>query len=139
MQKNRISIYVGCSLTHAPKKFKDDVELFKSNLRSLYEVHDFLGLVKGSEQQVYEHDIANVEECALFMAICDYPSLGLGYELATAIEKLQKPTLAVAHVDATITRMILGIRHPNYTFQRYRSFSDLTDIVQAQVANLVQP
>ena len=38
-------------------------------------------------------------KCDVFIAISDFPAIGLGYELGVAVEKLQKPTLALAHKD----------------------------------------
>ena len=37
------------------------------------------------------------------LAICDYPSLGLGYEIATAVERQGIPVLAMAHKDSVIS------------------------------------
>ena len=84
-------LYVGCSLTLAPESFRQSVEELKNKLRADYEVFDFLGLVKGTAKDVYEWDIHHcVAKCDLFLAVCDYPSLGLGYEMGVAVEKLYK-------------------------------------------------
>ena len=87
--KYPFKVYVGCSLTHAPKKFRDEVENFKNKLREICEVLDFYGLAdKDIPREVYEHDIHNcVGKCDLLLAICDFPSLGLGWELGTQVEK----------------------------------------------------
>jgi len=122
---NKLSLYVGCSLTHAPERFKSDVEKLKKDLEKDYNVLHFLGLEKGTVGKVYQNDIGYVASCDIFLAICDYPSLGLGYELATAVEKYQKPTLAVAREGALVTRLILGIKQPNFSFKRYRQLSDI--------------
>ena len=123
-------IYVGCALTGAPQEFVDKVELLKALLREEgYEVPDFLGLVKGTAQDVYEVDIwQRVAECDLLVAICDVPSIGLGWEMATAVEKRRKPVLAVAHKDTRITRLIIGAegeRNPLYRFRRYDKIEDV--------------
>jgi hypothetical protein len=121
MKHEKISLYVGCSLTHAPESFRASVEAFKDTLRQHYEIMDFLGLVAGTAQDVYAWDIKQcVEGCALFVAICDIPSIGLGYEIATAVEKLHKPVLALAHENASVTRLIQGIDEANFTFRRYQ-------------------
>src|SRR5688572_14440456 len=90
-------LYVGCGLTLAPERFKEDVELLKNELRHDWDVLEFLGLVTGNAADVYQRDIVeNVGACEAFIAVVDEPSIGLGYELAIATEKLGKPVLATA-------------------------------------------
>ena len=129
-------LYVGCSLSHASEQFKLNVEALKVALRQQgYDVFDFVGLVKGTARDVYEWDLGHcIAECDAFIAICDEPSTGLGYELCRAVA-LGKPVLALAHVDAKITRMLLGAAEvePNLRFERYQ---DLTTDVPAMVAQL---
>src|SRR5882724_9174860 len=95
--QGKAKIYIGCSLTHAPEAFRVAVESLKQELRQQFEVFDFLGLVAGTAEDVYRWDINKcVAEADVFVAICDYTSLGLGYEIGTAVEKHHKPVLAVA-------------------------------------------
>lgn len=128
-----MKIYVGCSLTQAPEVFRQEVEDFKTKLRNFgHEAFNFIGLVAGTARDVYEWDIKHcVEECDLFVAICDYPSIGLGYELAVAVEKLGKRALAVAHRDAKITRLVLGINHPRFEFRQYDELDEVINLIQA--------
>ena len=100
-------VYVGCALTGAPKEFVDAVEISKRRLREAgHEVADFVGVVNGTAFDVYETDIHKcVAECEFMIAICDLPSIGLGWELAVAVEKLRKPTLALAHQDTAVSRL----------------------------------
>src|SRR5690242_15445014 len=117
-----MKLYVGCSLSHSTDEFKDSVEQLKAALRQAgHEVFDFVGLVKGTPKDVYEWDIHHcVADCDVLIAICDEPSIGLGYELCETI-RLGKPVLAVAHADATVTRLVQGAAEvePNLTFVRY--------------------
>src|SRR3989344_928411 len=108
-------IYVGCSLTHAPDEFKTAIELLKKHLSQKYEILEFVGLVKGTAKDVFEWDTKCVKECDMFLADCTHPGIGLGYELGVAVEK-NKPILAVAHKDAKVSRVILGVTAKNYTF-----------------------
>jgi len=134
-----IKIYVGCSLTQAPPEFIGAVEAVKASLRHDYEVLDFLGLEHGTAADVFQWDIRrNVAQCDLFVAICDYPSIGLGYELATAIEKLGKPVIALAHQDAKVTRLILGINAPKFSFQRYQSLREVPILIRTKISELNQ-
>lgn len=125
-------VYVGCSLTHAPEEFKISVEGLKQVLREDrgYQVSDFLGLVEGTANDVYRWDIHKcVAECDFFLGICDYQSTGLGYELGAAVEKYHKPTLAVAHENAHVTRLVQGVDSLNYKFRRYKDMMEIPDYV----------
>jgi hypothetical protein len=130
-------IYVGCSLTQAPQAFKDAVESLKNSLRADYQILDFVGLEAGTATDVYNWDVKHcVGGCDLFVAICDYPAIGLGYELATAIEKLNKPVLAVAQEKAIVTRLVLGIDAPTFSLERYQDMGDVVALVKAKLASL---
>ena len=128
-------IYVGCSLTHAPQEFKNSIELFKTNLRKKYEVLEFLGLVKGTDREVFLWDTKCVKDSDLFIADCTYPSLGLGYEIGVALEN-KKPTIAIAHKDTKISRLILGVTNPNYLFQRYDNILEILEIAHKKLHDL---
>src|SRR5664279_2524261 len=86
MKSSQTKLYVGCSLTHAPEDFKTEVEGFKELLRKQgNEVFDFVGLENGTAEDVYRWDIGHcVRDCDVFIAICDHPALGLGWEIAEA-------------------------------------------------------
>ena len=132
-----MKLYVGCSLTHASEEFRQQVEGIKNILRGEHEVADFVGLTAGSARDVYEWDIHKcVEGCDAFIAICDFPSIGLGYELGVAVEKLHVPTLALAYEDVKVTRMVLGIEQPHYHFARYRSFEELPAMIEAFLSGI---
>jgi hypothetical protein len=135
-------LYVGCGLTLAPQEFKDQVELLKVELRKDWDVLDFLGLVAGTAADVYKRDIVeNVGSCDAFVAIADEPSTGLGYELAIATELKGKPVLATAHVNSTVTRMLLGAAevHPNLNFQTYEDMvADLPQMIRTEFAHILE-
>jgi nucleoside 2-deoxyribosyltransferase len=132
-----VKLYVGCSLSHASEVFKESVETLKKDLRDKgYEVFDFVGLVNGTAKEVYEWDIQHcVGECDAFVAICDEPSIGLGWELAVA-QQLNKPILALAHTEAKVTRMLLGAAEvePNLRFERYEQLSDTIPLISEMLA-----
>lgn len=135
-------LYVGCGLTLAPQKFKDRVEELKTELGHDWHVLDFLGLVAGTATDVYQRDIVeNVGSCDAFVAIADEPSIGLGYELAIAVEQHRKPVLATAHVSSKVTRMLLGAAevHPNMEFVPYEDMvADVPGIVRVQFAHVLE-
>lgn len=129
MIKNKI--YVGCALTHASQDFRDSISIFKDWLRANYEVLDFTGVLDGwtiLSTDIYTHDRHCVINSDLFIAECSYPSTGLGYEIATAIEN-NKKLLLIAHRDALVTRMILGIPEHKAKMVRYNNLDDIFPIV----------
>jgi len=130
-------IYIGCSLTHAPAEFKTAVEAVKADLANDYEILEFLGLEKGAPADVYHWDIHQcVAGCDLFVALCDYPAIGLGYELGVAVEQLRKPVLALARQDAHVTRLVQGITAPHYTFERYDSLEEIPKLIRQKISEL---
>jgi len=141
MPTDRLKIYVGCSLTHAPEDFKNDIVKLKHLLAKTYETTEFIGLVNGTPADVYQWDVHRcLAECDLFLAICDHPAIGLGYELGTAIEAWHKPVLAVAHTSAHVSRLVLGINAAGYSFERYNDITDIPPLVHQKLitSNLIK-
>ena len=130
-----MKIYIGCSLTHAPQEFKDAIAALQDRLRAKHTILDFVGLVAGTPQDVFRHDTQCVLDADLFVAECSYPSIGLGYELATALWH-NKPVLALAHADARVTRLVLGVDHPLFTMERYTAYTDIDAHIAACIATL---
>ncbi|MGH7156637.1 MAG: hypothetical protein ACREGG_00770 [Candidatus Saccharimonadales bacterium] len=115
-------LYVGCSLTHAPEDFKQQVADLKLALTRQWDVLEFVGLVAGTPAEVHQTDIGHIHNCDAFLGICDYPSLGLGGELDRAWV-LEKPGLGVAHVSTKVSRFVLGAAdiYPNFSFDYYHN------------------
>ncbi len=123
-------LYIGHSLTQAPPEFVAAIADMKRELHSRFEVLEFIGLVGGTPADVYQRDIVtNVGSCDLFVAICDYPAIGLGYEIATAIEKHDKPVLALAHKATHISRLVEGIPSKKYSLVRYERLSEVPALI----------
>ncbi len=123
-------MYVGCGLTQAPDVFKESVSTLKSRLSEKYHVLEFLGLVAGTNIDVYRHDMACVATADVFIAVCDYPSTGLGVEIERA-RQLRTPTLAVAHIASKVTRLVLGMAENELSM----SFAIYEDMIE-DVPNL---
>lgn len=124
-------IYIGCSLTQAPEGFKASVALMKDALRAEFDILDFIGIADGTPTDVYRRDIEEcLTKCDIFVAICDFPAIGLGYELGMALEKLEKPTLALAQTDIKVTRLLSGIDKPHFRFERYTTFDEIPDRIR---------
>lgn len=130
-------VYVGCSLTYAPEQFKQDVETLKKELRKICHVLCFLGISDFSPRSVYNHDIGHcISTCDLFLAICDHPSTGLGYELGTQAEARRKPVLAVAHRNALVTDLILDTGLPHIEVRRYERLEEVINMVAEKLRQM---
>lgn len=132
-------IYFGCALTHAPEEFKQKVRELKGKLRALpgVEVLEFVGEKPGTPHEVYVHDIIEcVGCCDLMVAICDFPSIGLGWEMGTQVAR-GKPLLAFGHVGSKITRLILDPQLPIYRFYRYETLDEIVGKVKEELVNLL--
>ena len=136
MENKKKKLYIGCALTNladeARSKLLSNIEMAKNELRNDFDILEFKGMADLetdnplTPRDIYDFDLKGcVMSADCMLAICDYPSLGLGYELATSIERLGIPVLAVAHKNSIVTRMIIGIDHPKYEFYRYASFEDI--------------
>ena len=108
-------VYVGCALTGAPECELMAVQDMKVKLegmsdeKSRFEVLEFLGTSYGSPTDVYEHDLGQVRSCDVMVAFVDRPSIGLGMEIATAIQ-LEKPLICLHRPETAVSRMLLGAR-----------------------------
>lgn len=132
----RPSLYVGCGLTHAPKEFTHAVEELKDSLEDDWNVLRFIGVSDGAPEDVYRHDIdANIRTCDAFLAIADHPATGLGWELGVADER-NIPTLIVAHIDAHVSRLLLGAgeAREHIKFVRYSSFEEIPSLIERWLA-----
>lgn len=128
---NTIKIYVGCAIKHAPSEFVRQVKGFREELEKhpRFEVLKFLG--RGSPEEIFEWDIKRcVDQADVMVAIVDLPSTGLGYEMATHYEKNGRPLLVVAHRDAVVSGLILGIHGgvASFEFHRYSHISRVPEI-----------
>ncbi len=133
MKKKKL--YIGCALTHASEEFKTAIETLKAELRHDYEILDFIGLVKGTPQDVFAWDLHCVRASDLFVADCTYPAIGLGMEIGTALAE-NKKMLVIAHEDAKVTRIVLGITHPRVTFKRYGNHAEVIAMIREQIEKL---
>lgn len=123
MKKRKIRVYFGCSLTHAPKEFIQDIEKIKKKLRQKVEIFDFAGLSHPSIADVYQHDTNMVRRCDVMVANISLPSLGLGMEMGVAIEN-RKPLITLVDDSCKTTRFLIsGYVDPFHFSLRYKNIS----------------
>ncbi len=130
------TIYVGCGLTHAPQEYKDEIEKLKKTLGQKYSIIDFREPENGTNQDVFEHNSAGAKNCDLMVADCSHPSIGLGFEIATALNS-HRPVLGVAHKSANVSRFVLGINSPLFSLIRYQSMDEVMDAVEKKLAGII--
>lgn len=136
--EKKLKVYVGCALTHATEEYRQSIGSFKEMLREKgFEVMDFLWAklpdprAPGIEKEVYRYDIVDcVGGCDFMVAVCDEPSIGLGYELGTAVEKHRKPVLALMQEGGELTRLVRGITHDKFSYKQYKNFVDAVSLVE---------
>ena len=73
------------------------------------------------DQQIYAQDMALLARADVVIAEVSNPSLGVGYEIATA-ERLGKPILALAKEGVLVSAMVAA--SPHVVLKRYVSISD---------------
>ncbi len=142
-----LMLYAGCAVKGAPKKFLADFEKLNKKIEAMeielkgetitVEVLRFKIKKPEDTFDVYQIDIQeHVMACDMMLAVCDYPSTGLGYEIATMVELHHKPLLAVAHENADVSSLILAVESHNtgFTFARYKNLlADVPDLLRQTV------
>ena len=127
---NRINIYVGCAIKHAPKEFVSQIISIREELEENphFNVLKFLG--DGEPKAIFTRDIQEcVAQANVMLAIADLPSTGLGYEMGTHYEKFNRPLFVVAHRDAKVSGLILGIHgEAPFEFCRYDNLSQVPEL-----------
>ena len=77
-----------------------------------------------SDTEIYTQDITWLQECETLIAEVSIPSLGVGYEIAYALN-LNKPVLGVYEENRAVSAMITGNTFSNLTLRSYQSISAL--------------
>ena len=128
-------LYVGCSLTQAPKEFITSVENLKLKLAKNFEILDFVGLTNDPDSsKIYNHDRQCVLNSDLFLAICDFPSTGLGMEIGFALENNKKLILAF-NQNSKVSRMLLGIPQNQVQQLEYGNLEEITTFLIKEFGN----
>jgi len=122
-------LYVSCSLTGRPDQYRADMIALRQTLARHFEILEFCD-ADVPPNQIFEHDIDYCVRVADFiLAIADFPSTGLGYEVGTMVEKYGKPVLAVAHRDSVVSVIVTGITRQNFQFLRYDDISEIQSMM----------
>jgi 2'-deoxynucleoside 5'-phosphate N-hydrolase len=88
-------------------------------------------------REVFERDTHWVREAAALIAEVSTPSLGVGYEIALAVQ-LDKPVLCVYRSGVRLSKMISGNSAPNLTVAAYSAEVELDEQVDAFISKLTR-
>ena len=88
-----------------------------------------------SPRDVYERDVAWIDESEALIAEVSTPSLGVGYEIGYALQR-GVPTLCVYREGLFVSKMITGNPSPRLTVATYRGEDELDRHVDAFLARI---
>ena len=81
-----------------------------------------------SSREIYERDMEWLEECELVIADVTVPSLGVGFEVASAIYR-QKPVLCIHQKGIALSAMIAGNTCKNIQVREYSDTQSMIEII----------
>lgn len=90
---------------------------------------------KNPPSLIYERDIDWIRESEVMIAEVSTPSMGVGYEIATALH-LAKPVLCLYRQGSTVSKMILGNREPNIRVNSYNTPEELLSLIDGFLSGL---
>lgn len=86
-------------------------------------------------QEIFERDMRLIALCDGLIAEVSTPSLGVGYEIATALQQ-QKPVLCLCEEGIFLTRILTGNTEPHLTINFYKSDAEWQAHLKGFVAKL---
>jgi len=79
-------------------------------------------------QEIFSRDIKWLDECQLVVADVTIPSLGVGYEISSALTR-EKPVLCIYRQGTNLSAMINGNRDKNITVCEYDDDESMLNII----------
>ncbi|MDZ7291505.1 MAG: nucleoside 2-deoxyribosyltransferase [candidate division KSB1 bacterium] len=86
-------------------------------------------------EEIFRRDIACLENCHGMVAEVSTPSLGVGFEIATALQ-LERPVLCLCEQGIFLSRMLTGNPHPQLQVRFYRDTAEWREALQAFCAQV---
>lgn len=90
---------------------------------------------KNPPSLIYERDIAWIRESEAMIAEVSTPSMGVGYDIATALH-LGKPVLCLHRQGSTVSKMILGNTEPSIRVEPYNTPEELLSLIDGFLSGL---
>ncbi len=81
-----------------------------------------------SSREIYERDMEWLEECDVLIADVTVPSLGVGFEVASAVDR-QKPVLCIHQKGIALSAMISGNTSKNIQVKEYKDTQSMIEII----------
>lgn len=88
-------------------------------------------------QEIFERDVRMIHECDAMIAEVSRPSLGVGFEIATAL-RLQRPVLCLCDQEVFLTRMLTGNPDRNLKIVFYTETAEWQNAVAAFCDHLIK-
>ncbi len=87
-----------------------------------------------TQQEIHDRELSRISNCDILIAEVTTPSLGVGYEIAKALE-MNKRVLCLSHGENTykLSAMIKG--NPKIEVCKYQSLSDLKKLLEKNLNN----
>jgi hypothetical protein len=76
-----------------------------------------------SAEEIFKRDMAFIENCDGMVAEVSCPSLGVGYEIATALS-LWRPALCLCEQGIFLSRLLTGNPHPQLQIRFYHDAAE---------------
>ena len=86
-----------------------------------------------SAKEIYERDMEWLEACDIFIADVTVPSLGVGFEVASAVNR-QKPVLCIHQKGISLSAMIAGNSSDNIQVKEYKDAQSMIDLVDELIS-----
>ncbi len=121
-------IYVGNALTNVSQEYLEFINIIKKELNNIdsIQILDYKGTGETPEE-IARHDLEQIKDCDILLAIRDFPSEGLGIEIAEC-SKINKFIILANHVLSKPSKFALGlcrIRHNKFVHLEYSNLNEL--------------
>jgi nucleoside 2-deoxyribosyltransferase len=83
-----------------------------------------------SAEEIFKRDMTFIENCDGMVAEVSRPSLGVGYEIATALS-LWRPALCLCEEGIFLSRLLTGNPHPQLQVRFYRDAAEWQEALRA--------
>lgn len=90
-----------------------------------------------SAQEIFARDLAMVDACDAMIAEVSRPSLGVGFEIATALQ-MQRPVLCLCDKEVFLTRMLTGNMDANLKIVFYAQDAEWQSAITAFCDHLIK-
>lgn len=90
---------------------------------------------KNPPSLIYERDMAWIRDSEALIAEVSTPSMGVGYEIATALH-LGKPVFCLYRQGSTVSKMILGNTEPSIRVESYAGPEELLSLIDGFLSGL---